>query len=226
MSTSRPLIDFHSHILPGADHGSTGLEESRKQLAIVRNAGVDTIVATPHFYPQQLSVDGLLSIRSEAYALLAPHIPEGLSVRLGAEVLYCPRIHEMEGLDRLCVEGTKSLLLELPTSPWDRELFYTVERLLRRYRVVLAHIDRYAKDHSDQLFELLDMGALAQINASSLTSFFSRRRLLPFLQNGSVYALGSDLHGSDPSDYLPFVKAPKLLGDRFDEIMSHSLELL
>ena len=33
--TTNKMVDFHSHILPGADHGSTGLEESRKQLAEV-----------------------------------------------------------------------------------------------------------------------------------------------------------------------------------------------
>ncbi|MEE3459824.1 MAG: CpsB/CapC family capsule biosynthesis tyrosine phosphatase, partial [Candidatus Faecousia sp.] len=42
------MIDFHAHILPGADHGSDGLETSLRQLALAEEAGVDTIVATPH----------------------------------------------------------------------------------------------------------------------------------------------------------------------------------
>ena len=42
------MTDFHAHILPGADHGSDGMETSLTQLALAEAAGVDTIIATPH----------------------------------------------------------------------------------------------------------------------------------------------------------------------------------
>ena len=57
------MIDFHAHILPGADHGSDGLETSLRQLALAEEAGVDTIVATPHFYPQSDSFSEFLRRR-------------------------------------------------------------------------------------------------------------------------------------------------------------------
>ena len=38
-------VDFHSHIIPGADHGSKSVEVSKKQLEIAANAGVKYIVA-------------------------------------------------------------------------------------------------------------------------------------------------------------------------------------
>ena len=34
------FIDFHSHILPAADHGSANLETSLKQVALAKEAGV------------------------------------------------------------------------------------------------------------------------------------------------------------------------------------------
>lgn len=40
-------MDFHAHILPGADHGSRDLDHSLRQLRAAKAVGVDTIVATP-----------------------------------------------------------------------------------------------------------------------------------------------------------------------------------
>lgn len=44
-------VDFHSHILPKADHGSESVEMSLMQLYCAEKAGVDTIVATPPLLP-------------------------------------------------------------------------------------------------------------------------------------------------------------------------------
>ena len=44
------MIDIHTHILPGLDDGSSSIEESEKMLCMLSEQGVDTVVATPHFY--------------------------------------------------------------------------------------------------------------------------------------------------------------------------------
>ena len=43
------VIDFHSHVLPGIDDGSRNIETSIEMLRLSRNAGVDRMIATPHF---------------------------------------------------------------------------------------------------------------------------------------------------------------------------------
>ena len=55
------IIDFHSHILPGVDHGSKSLDQTKKQLEIIGNNGVNVIVATSHFYPHVHSVSGFIN---------------------------------------------------------------------------------------------------------------------------------------------------------------------
>ena len=60
------MIDFHAHILPGADHGSDGLETSKAQLGCLFKEGITRVVATPHFYPQRHSVDTFLERRDRA----------------------------------------------------------------------------------------------------------------------------------------------------------------
>ncbi len=229
MSTSAPIVDFHAHVLPAADHGSTGLTETKNQLALYRKAGVDTVVATPHFYPNSVSIDAFLSTVDAAAAALAELLAteeKSPRVLLGAEVLYCDNMHHMEDLERLCIRGTNVLLLELPLSDWSPVLFHTVRELSKRVCVVLAHIDRYTRPHADELMQMIEDGALAQVNAYALGSFFERRRLAPFFGSGAVIALGSDLHNVDASAVKKLVDAKKHLGGDYAGIMARSMELL
>ena len=59
------MIDFHSHVLPGIDDGSDCVEESLEMLHTAKNQGVSTMLATPHFYAQDVSVDHFLEKRKE-----------------------------------------------------------------------------------------------------------------------------------------------------------------
>ena len=227
MKESAHLIDFHSHILPAADHGSKGIEESISQMRMIQDYGVDTIVATPHFYPERHRVeDHLARVDHALDLLLTEKLPFVSRLCVGAEVLYCDHIDRMEGLDRLCIRGTNVLLLEMSMNRWNDEIFETVEALLKRHTVVLAHIDRYVRAQAEEIETLLNMGAFAQINAEALFSFGDRRRLIPFLEGGRVVALGSDLHGTDERAYQKFVSAEKKLGALHGEIMEKSANLL
>ena len=44
------MIDFHSHILPGIDDGSSDIGESLEMLRLCVQNGVETVVLTPHCY--------------------------------------------------------------------------------------------------------------------------------------------------------------------------------
>ena len=229
MSKLAPIVDFHAHVLPAADHGSRGLAETKNQLAIYRKAGVDTVVATPHFYPNSVSIDAFLATVDSAAAELAAHLAteeDAPRVLLGAEVLYCDNLHHMEGIERLCIQGTNVLLLELPLSDWSPMVFHTVRELSKRFCVVLAHIDRYTRPHADDLMQMIEDGALAQVNAYALSSFFERRRLAPFFGRGAVVTLGSDLHNTDASAVEKLLNAKKHLGGDYNGMMIRSMELL
>lgn len=227
VSKKTDIIDFHSHILPCADHGSDGIETSREQVALMNNAGVDTVVLTPHFYPHRHNAKAFAAKISAAAEELAAECRVRPRFCIGAEVLYCEGIENMEGLESLCIRGTKILLLELPMSEeWNRTMLYEIKRLCEKYTVVLAHVDRYAEYHGEELAALISFGALAQINVSSLYSKGTVKRLERFISPGSICALGSDLHGKDKKTYRRFAKASKKLGDEYYEIMTRSSELL
>ncbi len=221
-------VDFHSHIIPGADHGCSSSDGAVQQLIMMKNAGIATVVATPHFYPAQHDVEDFLARVDFGVGRLLPKRPDDAPrMHLGAEVLLCPRLHKMDGFEKLCIRGTRVMLLELPFTGCNASMIETVGDILDLgYTVVLAHIDRYIKNFADQIDCLLDMGALAQINASSLKGFFDRKRLMPYLESGRVVAFGSDLHGADQKAMDAYSALQKLPNDLFDRICEQSEALL
>ncbi|MBQ8140749.1 MAG: histidinol-phosphatase [Clostridia bacterium] len=225
-------VDFHSHILPKVDHGSSSLEASEKQLELMARHGTDLVVATSHFYPNVHQVSGFIEQVDSAVSSLvfsSSQTRRGIRLCLGAEVLLCERMDRMEGLRELCIRGTDCILIEMPVQvQWSTSLIKTVESIMESgLTVVLAHIDRYIGKYGDGIDELLSMGALAQINSDSLASFFTRKKLMPYIESGYVAALGSDLHGTDVKQYKTFEGLKKNIGEaNFNSIMNKSAELL
>ena len=132
-----------------------------------------------------------------------------MKLLLGAEVLLCPRIENMEGLDRLCLEGTNTLLLELPLDEhiMTEDHFSTIEVLAKRYDLVIAHANRYS-DESIQ--RAVNAGAKIQLNAEDICRRSERKRTERWLMNGLVVAIGSDAHRK-VSVYRKFKKAVDIL---------------
>ena len=109
------MIDFHSHILPGMDDGSKNIEESLALLRMLAEQGVKKVVATPHFYANDESVEKFLARRQQSYESLRAALPAGMpEILLGAEVRYYQGISRLKELKELCVQGSNLLLLERP----------------------------------------------------------------------------------------------------------------
>lgn len=218
-------IDFHAHILPGADHGSTGLDVSLKQVALAAEAKIDVLIATPHFYPQREAPEAFFARRDETAARLRQNYPKTAPrLLIGSEAQLCRGLHHMDGLERLCVEGTNVLLLELPpdfsVSTYER----TLEGLLDRQNltIVLAHIDRYPPQNINFLLEL---GFLAQLNAESFCHLRTRRRSMDCTKDSRVVALGSDIHGLSVG-YDEFLQMRRRLGETYRAVMERTANLL
>ena len=223
-------IDFHAHVLPAVDHGSKSIEETLSQLAMIKG-NADKVVATPHFYPSSHKLDEFISKVDNAISLLKenPAAYSGLDIAIGAEVLLCDYLDRFDGIEQLCIRGTRCMLLEMPNSgAWSERTFKTVENLLDKdFCIVLAHIDRYFKDYRRDIDRLIDMGAKAQINASSLVPFLSRRRAMSYIKGDSVYAFGSDLHRALPGSYDNFIKIENTVGkELYESIMCRTEGLI
>ena len=125
-------IDFHSHVLPGLDHGSRDLKTSLQQLLMVREGHTDVLVATPHFYPHRMNLARFLAQREESVKLLCDNMDceDGLRVVVGTETACYPGLENMDGLETLCIAGTNCLLLEMPMTEWKEAHFETVDAII------------------------------------------------------------------------------------------------
>lgn len=191
------MTDFHSHILPGVDDGSKSIEESLLMLELLSNQGINRVVATPHFYANDESVEEFLERRQKAFDLISESSTVIPQVVQGAEVKFYDGISRLKDLKSLCIQGTNLLLLEMPFNKWTE---YTVRELIDissdgRVTVVLAHFDRYLSfQKSDVWYRILDSGILLQMNADYINNFFSRQKALSFFKKGAVHFIGSDCH--------------------------------
>ncbi len=217
--------DFHSHILPGADHGSSGIEVSLKQLDLIASYGVERVVATPHFYPMNDNVELFLERRTDCARSLKKVLKDyHPRVLLGAEVLVCDGIERMEGLEKLTVYGTNCILLEMPMTKWNDTTYETVEAIANMGLVpVMAHVDRYKPKYVEKL---LSLGVKAQLNPGAFSGFTNKRNSMKWLSEGKIVALGSDLHAVDEKSYRLFASATRALGKYTEYVEKSTLELL
>lgn len=180
------------------DDGSRDTAESISMINMLSMQGIGTVIATPHFYANDETVDSFLERRKSAFERLTAELPEGSpEILLGAEVRYYQGINRMADLKALRIEGTKLLLLEMPMSSWTE---YMVRELIEMsgrssIKVILAHVERYMALQKQSVWNrLLESGILMQVNASFFTSFASKRKALLLLKEGDVHFIGSDCH--------------------------------
>lgn len=210
------MTDFHAHVLPRMDDGSESVEESLRMLGEEARQGIDTVVATPHFYAEREAPDRFLRRRAESAQCLQPLLrrERGMPrLLLGAEVKYFEGMGGTEALDALAIGNTRLLLVEMPFRPWTERMIDELcgLRLRRDLQPVLAHIERYLDmQKADTLKRVLREGMLIQANAEFFLRRESSRYAMRLLQKGRIHLLGSDCHH--------FEKRPPNLGFALEEI--------
>ncbi len=192
------VIDFHSHILPEMDDGSKSVETSVAMYKESCRQGVEMMIATPHFYASKDRIDDFLVKRTKAYEKLASLLPEkGPKILLGAEIAWFDGISKAEKVEKLTIEGTRLLLLELPFETWSSSMLSELSVLTKKFHIIIAHLERYMKLPGNKAYmeQLLEMPVTVQINTGSLTDWKQRGRILKMFKKGQAKVLGSDCHG-------------------------------
>lgn len=196
------LTDLHCHILPGIDDGAKDPDMSGALLLSELQQGVGKILFTPHYYADEISVEGYIKRREAALLSMKETIDRlGLKVSLGAEVRMQEEIIGMD-LRPFRMGDTPYLLLEFPflsgTYPLWSDLI--VKQLLDQgIRPVFAHIDRYDYflNDTEKLDHFLDMGCIFQVNADSVISRRRSGRVMELMKDGYVHVIASDAHSPE-----------------------------
>ncbi len=197
-------IDIHSHILPAVDDGAANIDDAIALLRVEKEIGVTSVICTPHFYPEVEELDTHLTKCRAAFETLKEAIKyEDLpEIFLGHEVQYFTGISKCTDLDKLCIEGTSILLLELPfLTPLTEYMLHEVKHIDNDLgiTVILAHIERYANHKLyKKLLKIIDSGeAKGQVNADSILNQNSLKTVQKLLKRGYVSYIASDAHSPD-----------------------------
>lgn len=195
------FLDVHSHILPNVDDGAKDMETSVKLLEMLKEQGVTDVIATPHFYPIEDSIEEFVEIVDTAYnnlkqETLGKELP---NVYLGCELRYFNGIGKSAAIKQFVISGTNYLLLELPYGvPITKLVLQDIIDISERQGLtpILAHIERYSKvkGYKKLLKLIIDGYALAHINAGGVLSKEEAKTCVKLIKGGFVSYLASDTH--------------------------------
>lgn len=226
------IIDYHCHILPAIDDGSKNVEMSLGMLDMLHSQGVTKHIATPHFYLHKNNIENFLNNRQHAYEKVIQANPN-LDILLGAEVTIERGLSEVENLDKLCIQGTNLLLLELPYIPFDNWILDEIYNITCKYdvQVIIAHINRYYPWYSKkEMNEVLsNTQYIFQINNDAFEDKGMTKFVLKLIKQDYTLIFGSDTHNlgeRKPNfDIMQKVLSSKLRG-KFQPLIEKSNNIL
>jgi protein-tyrosine phosphatase len=204
-----PMLDVHSHVLPGLDDGVETLADSVTVLRGLREMGFSHVVATPHFSP------GLYTPSAEAVAQALAAVRETLrreeipiEVLLGRECLLAFELtsHPESASLPFTWKGRKFQLFELlhVTEP---TVIDTYVRKIRSNGIhpILAHAERYRRitEHPESVAEYAEIGFKIQVDLLSLGDSAPkalRKTASRLMKTGHVDLLATDIHNPSQLD--------------------------
>ena len=220
------MIDIHTHILPGIDDGSKTIEESIEISRKAKDAGVNTIVATPHILerPSESNWQRVRdSFKSVKQRLRVKRVD--IDLILGAEFFISPDLPKTikENRELSINNGNKYVLIELPMNEIPHFTEQTIfELLLQGIVPIICHPERYIEIQKDanKLSNLIRKGALTQLNSGSLMGRYGKKvqkTAKTLLAHNLIHMIGSDVHSVSKGSYslLQSVKqATKVVGKK------------
>lgn len=231
------MIEIHSHILPGLDDGATELDIALTMSKQAVLQGIHTIIATPHHangrFDNELSAVAR-SVRSMNGQLqergIPLHILSGQEIRLNRNLF--------DELDKGVIgtlDNSEYMLLELPTGEipvYTKE--YLHELAVMGITSIIAHPERnreIARDPS-KLLELIELGALSQITAQSVTGGFGHSIQIVSLElcrHHLAHFISSDAHNASSRPFglqQAYAAIEERLGSSYVDIFQDNAECI
>ena len=230
------MTDIHSHVMFDVDDGSKNIQESIELLMMLRKAGFDNVILTPH-YIRDDTYNVSNDIKLKKLDMLKEAIlKRGIDINLylGNEVFINNYIIEDIKSGKIyTLNNGKYLLFEIPFHNKIINLLDIIYEIkLQNYIPILAHPERYSyfQKNYKLVDELKQEGVLFQANYGSILGYYGReaKKLLKYmLKNRYVNYFGTDIHSASNTFVLNnFNKIErhikKIIGnDYYNEIMNN-----
>jgi protein-tyrosine phosphatase len=195
------MIDLHSHLLPGVDDGSRSVEQSVGVLKEQARRGVADICLTPHLTASELE-QGVPAAHDAAFVALKKVAPSSPRLHRGAEVMLDRPLSDAAAANRAFrLGGGPAMLVEFPRQVALDAVTGALRSTVEMGVVpLLAHPERYSCCTPSAVARWREMGALMQVDATTLLQP-SRRgdRARQLLAYGLADLVAGDNHGDDRS---------------------------
>jgi protein-tyrosine phosphatase len=196
------FADLHSHLLPGVDDGSRSVEQSLATLAQMREAGVHDVCLTPHFSAALLYPDLLrerLEMFQESWKDLSSAAENLPRLHRGVELMLNIPLDDAMILDRrFTLAGSRYLLVEFQNEIDGRSIRALLAQVVERgLTPLVAHPERYLSGTPEEVFKWRDVGAVVQVDATTLFRGTGSRgkRARAIVEQGLADILAADNHG-------------------------------
>lgn len=208
------MIDFHSHIIPNIDDGSSSLEESINLIKEAEKAGFTAVISTSHY------IEGYYDYNQEERKKYLENLynvennDKNVKLYLGSEIYITEDMFELIEQEKAStINNSRYILFELPMNSKTflaKEIVYRA--IEKGYLPIIAHPERYTYVQEDINYarELSNMGALFQSNYGSIIGMYgnhAKKTIYKLLEDDLIQFLGSDVHREGQI----YNKVPKIL---------------
>ena len=220
------MIDFHNHILPSIDDGSSSIKTTLNMLRKAEEQGITDIVNTTHYkHPKMLSKEVDYKIVHRNIIEIENIISQNninIKLHIGAETFFHDDLLKLVD-DKLATFGNgKYMLIEFLTNflpPNQKQLLFELK--MKGVTPIIAHPERYmdVQKNVEIVADWLESGCIIQIDAGSPLGYFgpnAKHTSEIIIKNKWCQILGSDAHDDKKRNFclydsLKYVKS--LIGD-------------
>ena len=216
------MIDIHSYALYDCDDGSENIEKSLEMIKKAKESGITGIFFTPHYMEDGYKNDKT-SIYEKTDIIREELKKQQIDIELynGEEVFIFPKLDEEIDDKIISLNNTRYVLIEFPLVEEVNYIEDVIYKLLSKGKVpIIAHPERYYVTEKSLLFveELINKGALIQINVNSLTGCYGKvaeKLAKKLLEKNMVHFVASDAHSVN--GYRKVEESLKVLSKLVDE---------
>ena len=209
------MIDFHNHILPGADDGAKTIKESIEMLTAAQKQGITEVVNTIHFQHPKMEgkntdYDYVMSLKSKLENEMKIN-NINIKIHLGAEVFFNFNLLDILENDLVTFSNGKYMLIEFHTFQFPKGFEDQLFNLaLSGITPIIAHPERYSPIQNDINIaeKLINSGCLLQLDAGSLLNHFGKKCRYTsevLLQKNMIHFMGSDSHNSRKRNFCLWI---------------------
>ena len=193
------MIDLHCHLLPGVDDGSRSVEQSVRVLQAMQEGGVTAVCLTPHHSVGRLA-DGIPASHDQAFEALSAQAPSAVRLVRGVELMLDrPVTAELLEHPGLRIGTSRYILVEFTRLVAVPAITNALRQITQLGLVpLLAHPERYAGCRPSSVREWKAVGAVMQVDATTLLMSRGRgQRARELLAHGLADIIAADNHGDE-----------------------------